>query len=73
MKIIDDGVAKLRPASVVIQVFDSEDELSAGLASTFLRAPKRYRMADVQITRRRWGEAAAIGNFRFQNADFRLA
>jgi hypothetical protein len=72
MKVFDDGVAKLRPASIPIQVLDPENELSASLSSAFLRKPKRYRMPDVKISRGRWGDTAAVGNFRFQIADFRL-
>jgi hypothetical protein len=53
MKVFDDGVAKLRPTSIPIQILKSENELSVpGLSSAFLRAPKRYGVPDVQITRR---------------------
>jgi hypothetical protein len=73
VKVFDDRVAKFSPASIVIQIFYPENELSTGLSSTFLRAPERHRMADVQITSRRRCEAAAVWSFRFQIADFRLA
>jgi hypothetical protein len=73
MKVFDDGVAKLWPTSIPIQILDSENKRSASLSSAFLRAPKRYRVPDVKITSRRWGDAAAVGNFRFQIGDFRLA
>jgi hypothetical protein len=51
-KVFDDGITKLRPTSILIQVFDPENEPSASLSSAFLRAPKRYGVPDVQITRR---------------------
>jgi hypothetical protein len=73
MKVFDDGLPELRPASIAIQIFDSENELSIGLSSTFLCMPERDRVADMQKARRRRGDAAPIGNFRFQIADFRLA
>jgi hypothetical protein len=40
MKVLDDGVAKLSPASILIQVLDPENEFSASLSSAFLRTPK---------------------------------
>lgn len=52
MKVFHDGVAKLRPTSIPIQILKSENELPASLSSAFLRAPKRYGVPDVQITRR---------------------
>jgi hypothetical protein len=73
VKIFDDGIAKLCPTPIIIQIFDPENELSIALAGPFLGAPERHRVADVNVTRRRWGNAATVGNFRFQIGDFRLA
>ena len=72
-KVFGDGVPEFRPASILIQVLDPENKRSASLAGALLRAPERDCVAGVQITRRRWRDAAAVGNFRFQIADFRLA
>ena len=52
MKVFDDGITKLSPASIPIQIFDPENEPSASLSSAFLRTPKRYGVPDVQITSR---------------------
>jgi hypothetical protein len=73
MKIFDDRVAKFRPASIAIQIFNSQNEPSASLTRAFLRTPESDRMTKVQVTRRRWSNPAAVGNFRFQIADLRLA
>jgi hypothetical protein len=72
-KVFDDGVAKFCRAPIVIQIFDSENELSTALLSAFLGAPEGDGMANMKITRRRGRNAAAIRNFRFQISDFRLA
>ena len=72
-QILDDGIVKLRPAPVVIQIFDAKNQFPTALPSALLRAPERHRMPDMQIAGRGRGDAAAIGNFRFQIVDFRLA
>jgi hypothetical protein len=73
MKVCDDGVAKFCRAPIVIQIFDSENELSTVPLSAFLGAPEGDGMANMKITRRRRRNAAAIGNFGFQIVNFRLA
>jgi hypothetical protein len=73
VKIFDDGVTKFCRAPISIQIFDSENELSAALLGAFLSAPEGDGMPRMKITCRRWGDSAAIGNFRFQITDLRLA
>jgi hypothetical protein len=73
VKVFDDGVAKSCRAPIVIQIFDSENELSTAPLRAFLGAPEGDGMANMKITRGRGRNAAAIGNFRFQIVDFRLA
>jgi hypothetical protein len=73
VKIFDDGVSKFCRAPIVIQIFNSQNELSTALLSAFLSTPERDGMAQMKITCRRWGDSTAIGNFRFQITDFRLA
>jgi hypothetical protein len=72
-KVFNDRAAKFWPASVAVQIFNSKNKLSATRLSAFLRAPERQRMADMKVTGRRGGDSAAVGNFRFQIGDFRLA
>jgi len=64
-------VAEFRPAARAIQIFDPKEKGSTVRATTLLRLPKRDRVANVQITSRRWSETAAISQF-VQNADFDL-
>ena len=69
MKILDDGVAKLLPATVVIQILDPKNELSAGLSGTFLGPPKRDRMPDDeenQSAMERCGRGREFHDFRLQ-------
>jgi hypothetical protein len=73
VKVIDDGVAKFCRAPIIIQIFDSENELSTVSLSAVLGAPEGDGMANMKITRGRGRNAAAIGNFRFQIVDSRLA
>jgi hypothetical protein len=72
-QVFNDGVAEFRRAPIVIQVLDAENELATTPLSAFQGAPEGDGMAKMKITCRRWGDSAAIGNFRFQIADFRLA
>lgn len=71
MKVFNDRVAKFDGASIGIQIFDSENELSTSLR-TILGAPEGDGMTKMKIACRRRGDSAAIRNFGFQMADFRL-
>ena len=73
MQIFHDGVAKFPRAPVAIEIFDSENETSPVFFSALLRAPEGDGVTEMKITRRRWSNAAAIGNFGFQFSDLRLA
>jgi hypothetical protein len=72
-QVVHDRAAKFGPAPIAIQIFNPKNQSSPGLLSALLRPPKRHRMPKMQITGGRWGDAAAVGIFRFQIADFRLA
>jgi hypothetical protein len=72
-QIFDDGVSKFFRAPIAIEIFDAEDQLSVALFSAFLRAPESAGVTEMKISRRGRCDAAAVGNFRFQIADFRLA
>jgi hypothetical protein len=72
-QIFDDGVSEFCRTPIAVEIFNAEDQLSAVLFGAFLRAPEGDGMANMKITRRGGSDAAAIGNFRFQIADFRLA
>jgi hypothetical protein len=52
VQVFDDGVAKFCRAPIVIQIFDSENELSTASLSAFLGAPEGDGMAGMKITRR---------------------
>jgi len=51
-EIFGDRVTKSWPTPIVIQIFDSKNELSTALLSAFLGAPERHRVSDMKITRR---------------------
>jgi hypothetical protein len=72
-QIFDNGVSKFRRAPIAIEIFDAEDQLSVVLLGAFLRPPESDGVAEMKITCRGRCDAAAVGNFRFQIADFRLA
>jgi hypothetical protein len=72
-QVFHDRPAKFWPAPIAIQIFNSKNELPPTRRGAFLRAPERHRVADMQITGRRRRDSAAVGNFRFQIGDFRLA
>jgi len=72
-QIVDNGGPKFGRATIAIEIFDPQDQASLVLGSAFLRAPKGDRVTEMEITRRRRSDPAAVGNFRFQIADFRLA
>jgi hypothetical protein len=72
-QILHDGVAKFRTATSGIEILDPQDECAAIFFGAFLRAPESDGVSDMKITGRRWGDPAAVENFRFQIADFRLA
>ena len=73
MQIFHDGVAKFRRAPVAIEILDPKNESPALLFGAFLGPPESDGMPEMKITRRRWGNAAAIGKFRFQFLGLRLA
>jgi hypothetical protein len=72
-QVFDDGVAKFRTATHRIEILDPKNKRAAVLFGAFLRAPESDGVSDMEITGRRWGDPAAVGNFRFQIGDFRLA
>jgi hypothetical protein len=72
-QIFDDRVSKFCRAPIAIEIFDPEDQLSVALFSAFLRAPESTGVTEMKITCRGRCDAAAVGNFRFQIAYFRLA
>jgi hypothetical protein len=72
-QIFDNGVSKFRRAPIAIEIFDAEDQWSAVLCGAFLRPPESDGVTEMKITCRGGGDTAAVGNFRFQIADFRLA
>jgi hypothetical protein len=72
-QIFDNGVPKFRRATIMIEIFDTEDQLSAVLVRAFLRPPESNGVAEMKITRGRRSNAATIGNFRFQISDLGLA
>jgi hypothetical protein len=73
MQIFHDGVPKFRQAPVAIEIFDPKNNLSAVLFSALPGPPEGDRVSEMKVTRRRWGNATAIGNFRFQFAELSLA
>jgi hypothetical protein len=73
MKIFDDGIAKFGRTPIAVEILNPQDQSSTVLFSTLLRAPEGDGMAKMKITRRGRRNAAAVGNFRFQISDFRLA
>ena len=72
-EIFEDRFAKFRPATVAIQILDSQNQCPVPGAAAFLRAPESQGVADVKIAGRRRRETAAIRNFRFQIQDFQIA
>ncbi len=72
-EIFDDGGSKFRRAPIAVEIFNPENQLSAVFFGAFLRPPEGEGMAEMKVTRRGGSDAAAIGNFRFQIVDFRLA
>src|SRR6187402_3239125 len=71
-KVLKNGFAVFRPATVAIQIFDSQNQGPLPGAAALLRAPEGQGVASVQITGGRRRETAAIRNFRFQIQDFKL-
>jgi len=60
VQIIDDRVGKFSAAAIVIQIFDPQNQPTAGFAGTFLRPPECHCVTDVQKARRRWCDATAV-------------
>ncbi len=72
VEILHDRRAKFRSATLRIEVFDPEHQVTTRGAGAFLRPPESDRMPDVQVASRRRSDATAVAHCRFQNADFRL-
>jgi len=60
VQIIDDRIGKFSAAAIAIQIFDPQNEPTAGFAGTFLRPPECHCVTNVQKARRRWCDTAAV-------------
>jgi hypothetical protein len=61
-QVFDHGLHKLGTATLGIQVFVAEDELSALLSAALGCNPECAGVSEMEKTGGRWGEASAIGN-----------
>ena len=62
-EVLKNGFAVFRPATVAIQIFDSQNQSPVAGAAALLRAPEGQAVAGVQIAGGRRRETAAILKF----------
>jgi hypothetical protein len=61
-EIFHDCIAKCGPATITIEIFDSQDQPPVPRPAALLRTPEREGMSGVQIARGRRREPATIGS-----------
>src|SRR5437763_5080207 len=62
VQVFNQGLHKLGPAALRVQVFIAENQRSAALTASLRCNPERARASEVEKTSGRWGEASAIGD-----------